>query len=59
MAALLAVLPLRYFCILHPNSIWRIENYKQQLGVILRMPPFVFAVAHSEMIKDLENLKGI
>jgi hypothetical protein len=48
MAALLAVLLfLRYFCILHRIPFE--ENYKQQLGVILRMPPFVLlAVAHSK-----------
>jgi 4-hydroxybenzoate polyprenyltransferase len=43
MAALLAVLP--FFC---DTSVFytripfeEIENYKQQLGVFLRMPPFV------------------
>jgi 4-hydroxybenzoate polyprenyltransferase len=57
MAALLAVCLFAILCITHSIP-YEIENYKDNLGNF-RMPPFVFAVAHSEMIKDLENLKDL
>jgi 4-hydroxybenzoate polyprenyltransferase len=55
-----AVIP--FFChiIYYYNdlSFEEFENYKGHFAVILHMPASLPVTAHTEMIKDLENLKG-